>query len=86
MLNLQKQIIGVSVDEGKRHAFSFVPFSGVPRNCIGQKFAIQEAISILSLTVKSFDITADLNERVFNSFKVTSCPLNFYCRFIDRNQ
>ncbi|XP_046382677.1 cytochrome P450 4C1-like isoform X2 [Ischnura elegans] len=40
----------------KRPAFAFVPFSAGSRNCIGQKFAMQEAKTVVASIVQNFKI------------------------------
>lgn len=44
------------------HKFSFIPFGGGPRACIGSQFAIFEALTILSVCVKHYEFKKAFSE------------------------
>lgn len=41
----------------KRHSYSFIPFSGGPRNCLGLKFAMLEMQVVVAYLLRHFVIS-----------------------------
>ena len=44
--------------------FRFIPFSGGPRKCIGDQFAMMEAVIALALIVRAFDFCLVPNQTI----------------------
>lgn len=44
-------------ETAKRHACSFIPFSGGPRNCLGMKFAMMELKLVAAYLLRNFEIS-----------------------------
>jgi cytochrome P450 len=46
----------LSDDAQRRHNYAFIPFGGGPRTCLGNRFAMTEAVIALSATAQRYDL------------------------------
>jgi len=51
-------------NRAKRHPFSFIPFSGGPRMCIGSHLAMMESVIILAMVAQRYTLELDTTHKV----------------------
>jgi cytochrome P450 len=57
-----------------RHRFAYIPFGGGPRVCIGQAFAMTEAVAILATLVRGAVLEPDPGHRIRPLMRVSMRP------------
>lgn len=69
-----------------RHPFSFMPFGGGPRLCIGNNFAIMEIQLVLAAILKRFQLRLDPNHAVSAKPLITLRPKKGIMMYINENE
>jgi len=64
----------------------YTPFSMGARNCIGQKFAMQEGVILAAQIIQNFDVQHCKEYDIKAVFEGTMVPKGLHCKFIERKK
>lgn len=68
------QLVGLAGFRRRRHRLAYMPFGGGPRICIGQRFAMIEAILILATMAQRFSAELQSDHKVTPFPSITLRP------------
>ncbi|MCR5878982.1 cytochrome P450 [Phenylobacterium sp. J367] len=63
-----------AAESERRHRFAYLPFGGGPRVCIGQGFAMMEAVAVLATLVRGATLVPDPGHRIRPVVRVSMRP------------
>lgn len=66
--------------------FRYIPFSGGPRKCIGDQFALMEAVSALAITLQQFDFSLVPNQTIAMTTGATIHTTNGLYMYVKERQ
>lgn len=72
--------------ERKRSTFAYLPFGGGPRICLGNNFALMEAVFIMAMTVQKFHLRLAPGHRVNPIVSLTTRPEGGMPMILERKQ
>uniref|UniRef100_A0A6B2L684 Cytochrome P450 n=1 Tax=Arcella intermedia TaxID=1963864 RepID=A0A6B2L684_9EUKA len=73
-------------EDSCKKSFLWVPFSAGQRNCLGQKFALQEIIIVLAMIIQQYRVHHNQNKNVIPVWEGVLTPVGLELKFVPRHR